>query len=192
MLHLVMSDNVPQKLARPIAQSDHIQGSLTASVVLVFYGNYQCLECGEAYRIVKAIQLQVGDALCFVFRHFSLIHQHPQARRAAEAAEAAGDQQMFWQMHDFLFENQPTIDETAIVEYARQLGLNMSRFRWNFFERVYRDHVKADFESGIESGVRQTPAFFINGFRHSQSWNFDTLLGAISSQAANTGSFKSE
>ena len=98
-------------LTPPVTARDHIQGSLDASVVLVEYGDYECLYCGEAYPVVKELQQRLADQLCFAFRNFPLATAHPHAESAAEAAEAAGAQGMFWEMHDVLYENQRALEE---------------------------------------------------------------------------------
>lgn len=177
-LHMSQFPN-SSRLAQPVTERDHVQGLLQAPVVLVKYGDYQCPYCGEAYRIVQQLQQVFGNQLCFVFRHFPLMPIHPQAQRAAEAAEVAAEQNRFWQMHQALFEHQQELDDGSLVEYANRLGLNMPRFLWNFSEHVYANRVQADFHSGIESGVTGTPTFFINGDRHNTHWSFDTLRRAI-------------
>ena len=82
---------------------DHIQGRSDAPVTLVEYGDYECPYCGQAYIIVKEIQKQLKDHFRFVFRNFPLTQIHPHAQQAAEAAEAAGVQKKFWDMHDLLY-----------------------------------------------------------------------------------------
>src|SRR4051812_43106345 len=93
-------------LAIAVTASDHAQGAPDAAVTLVEYGDYQCPYCGAAHPIVKAVQKHLGKKLRFVFRNFPLNQAHPMAELAAEAAEAAGAQGKFWEMHDALYENQ--------------------------------------------------------------------------------------
>lgn len=162
------------KLSQPIG--DRAQGSIQAALVLVQYANYQCPHSAEAYRLIPHLQQHLGDKLCFVFRHFPIPSLHPQSQRAAEAAEVAGEQGKFWEMHEALFAHQQALDDGSLVEYALNLGLDMPRFLWHFSERVYANRVRADFLSGMESGVTGTPTFFINGVRLRDSWDLDTLL----------------
>jgi protein-disulfide isomerase len=75
-------------------------------VTLVEYGDYECLFCGEIYPVIRAVQDMLGDRLCFVFRNFPMVEVHPHAEHAAELAESAAAANLFWQMHDLLFENQ--------------------------------------------------------------------------------------
>ena len=96
----------PNKLTIPVASRDHIQGLIDAPISLLEYGDYECPACGQAYRVVKAVQQSLGNSLCFAFRNFPLTTIHPHAEHAAEAAEAAAAQGNFWEMHDLLFEKQ--------------------------------------------------------------------------------------
>src|SRR5258706_2534001 len=120
--------NIPtSKSGLPVADRDHIQGPIDAPSALLEYGDYQCPYCGDVYPIIKAIQEQLGDRLCFAFRNFPLVNAHPYAEHAAEAAEAAGAQEKFWEMHDLLFENQDALDDENLAEYAAALGLDARR-----------------------------------------------------------------
>jgi protein-disulfide isomerase len=167
------------KLRLPVGERDHIIGPATAPVTLVEYGDYECPYCGAAHLIVKKIQEAIGDELRFVFRHFPLTQIHPHAEAAAEAAEAAGSQGRFWEMHDLLFENQQALDPWHLVGFAEQLGLDAVRFARELQVHKYHDRVREDFMSGVRSGVNGTPAFFINGVRHDGSWEFSPLLTAL-------------
>jgi protein-disulfide isomerase len=95
------------KLTLPVSSDrDHIQGRTSAPVTLIEYGDYECPYCGQAYPIIKEVQKQLGNKLCFVFRNFPLTEIHPHAEHAAEAAEAAAGQNRFWEMHDYIYEHQ--------------------------------------------------------------------------------------
>jgi protein-disulfide isomerase len=166
-------------LTVPIGGRDHIQGPLDAPAKLLEYGDYQCPYCGEAFSIVKAIQRRMGDNLCFAFRHFPLTTIHPYAEGAAEAAEAAGAQGKFWQMHDALYENQDALDYQHLLLYAEQLGLDMQPFADDLARHAYLERIREDFISGVRSGVNGTPTFFINGVRHEGSYDFAALYEAI-------------
>src|SRR6266487_6443094 len=90
----------PPRLTVRIGERDHVVGPETAPVTLVEYGDYECPFCGAAHPVVKALQKALGDNLRFAYRHFPLSQIHPHSFQAAEAAEAAGAQDRFWQMHD--------------------------------------------------------------------------------------------
>jgi len=166
-------------LTLPVSQRDHQQGPETAPVTLLEYGDYECPYCGEAYPIVKEIQRRLGNRLRFVFRNFPLTQSHPHAQHAAEAAEAAAAQEKFWQMHDCLFEHQRALDDAHLVHYALALHLDEETFKREMTEHVYTNRVREDFLSGVRSGVNGTPTFFINGARHDESYELETLLAAI-------------
>jgi protein-disulfide isomerase len=166
-------------LQTPVTPDDHIQGNPDAPVTLLEYGDYECPYCGEAYPIVKAIQARMREGLRFVFRNFPITTSHPHAEQAAEAAEAAAAQGRFWEMHDHLYENQRRLREDALHSYAEALGLDVDRFVNELAEHVHADRVHEDFMSGVRSGVNGTPTFFINGVRHDDSYDFETLLLAL-------------
>jgi protein-disulfide isomerase len=171
-------------LRAPVNSSDHVQGPDNAPVTLLEYGDYECPHCGRAYPILKTIQKQMGPRLRFVFRNFPLRESHPHAEQAAEAAEAAGAQGKFWEMHDRLFERQFALDEEYLIEYAGDLGLDVARFRKELGSAAYAPRVREDFRSGVTSGVNGTPTFFINGVRYDGSWEASDLLGALEAAAA--------
>lgn len=167
------------KLALPVNKRDHIRGTLEAPVTLVEYGDYECPHCGATHQIVNELQTQVGDKMSFVFRNFPLTMIHPHALQAAEAAEAAGAQGKFWEMHDILFERQQNLDETDLLAYAEALGLDMDRFEQDLIEHVYVPLIQEDFRSGVRSGVNGTPSFFINGVRHNGGYDLRSLMKVV-------------
>jgi protein-disulfide isomerase len=168
------------ELTLPVSsERDHTFGSDTAPVTLVEYGDYECPYCGRAYPIIKRIHKHLGDNLRFVFRNFPITRSHPHAQHAAEAAEAAGAQNRFWEMHDHLYEHQQNLDDDNLMQYASVLGMDTARFGDELARHVYADHVHEDFMSGIRSGVNGTPTFYINGIRYDYSWDEKTLLTAI-------------
>jgi protein-disulfide isomerase len=166
-------------LVVPVRADDHAQGPLNAPVTLVEYGDLECPHCGRAYPIVKAVQRRLGKRLRFVFRHFPLTEVHPHAQHAAEAAEAAAAQGKFWEMHDRLFERQFALEDEQLVEYALELGLDASRVARELAAQTYKPRVRDDFMGGMRSGVNGTPTFFINGVRHDDPWDEDTLTAAL-------------
>ena len=150
-------------------------------MTLVEYGDFECPHCGMAHPVVQSVRRKLGDRLRFVYRHFPLKEAHPHAQHAAEAAEAAAAQGKFWEMHDTLFEHQRALGDDRLVEYAGRVGLDTDRFVAEMERRAYAGRVREDFLSGVRSGVNGTPTFFINGRRHDDSYDLETLLGAIAS-----------
>jgi protein-disulfide isomerase len=172
-------------LTVPVSEDrDHIQGPADAAVTLVEYGDFECPYCGAAYPIVKEVQARMGERLRFVFRNFPITTSHAHAEQAAEAAEAAASQGRFWQMHDLLFENQRRLRDQDLRAYAEQAGLAVEAFDEEMAEHVHAARVREDFMSGVRSGVNGTPTFYINGARHDDSYEIDTLLAALEQAAA--------
>ncbi len=167
-------------LTLPVAEDrDHIQGPADAAVTLVEYGDYECPYCGAAYPIVKQVQARMGERLRFVFRNFPITTSHPHAEQAAEAAEAAATQGRFWPMHDLLYENQRNLGDRDLRAYAEQLALDVELFDTELAGHVHAERVHQDFMSGVRSGVNGTPTFYINGARHDDSYDLETLLAAL-------------
>ncbi|MGH7453757.1 MAG: DsbA family protein [bacterium] len=163
------------KLASPVNERDHVKGPADAKITLVEYGDYECPDCGRAYSIVQEIQKRFAGRLRFVFRNFPKHEIHPNARAAAEAAEATAAQGKFWEMHELLFKNQRQLDFDHILEYAASLGLDMDRFTREWQNHVYEERVREDYQSGMRSGVAGTPTFFINDFKHNGSYSLEAL-----------------
>lgn len=171
-------------LSVPASTQDHIQGELNATVVVVMYGDYQCPQSANVYRLIKAIQQQISASLgenylCFIFRHFPQIQIHPHAQHAAEAVEAAAAQGQFWPMHDMLFAHSQELGNGYLVEYANNLGLDVCRFLQDISKQVHTDRINQDIEGGLESGVTTAPALFINGTRYRDRWGIKPLMAAI-------------
>lgn len=172
------------QLLVPPSQRDRYQGILNAPVVLVEYGNYQCLQSGKVYWLTQAIQQHFAGGLseekrvCVVFRHF-INAIHPQAQKAAEVAEAAAAQGQFWQMHDLLFTQQQALNDSDLVEYAAWLGLDVFQLLREISNQVHHARIKEDTESGSQSGVEAAPALFVNGVRYRDCWNIEQLMAAI-------------
>jgi protein-disulfide isomerase len=176
----MISDPDIAKLTMPVSQRDHIQGGDSAQATLVEYGDYECPYCGQAYPIVKEVQRRLKNKLRFVFRNFPITQTHPHAQQAAEAAEAASAQNKFWEMHDYLFEHQKALDNVDLEQYAKKIQIgNISTFKNELGQHVYASRVREDFLSGVRSGVNGTPTFFINGIRYDDSWDAESLEGAI-------------
>jgi protein-disulfide isomerase len=169
------------QLTVPLSGRDHVLGTPAAAVTLLEYGDYECPFCAAAHPSVKQVlQLVPGDIL-FAYRHFPLTQIHPHAQQAAEAAEAAGAQGRFWEMHDLLFSHQDHLALPDLVEYANALGLDLDRFASELERGAHTARVREDFLSGARSGVNGTPTFFVNGIRHNGGYDPEALLEAIGS-----------
>jgi protein-disulfide isomerase len=161
-----MSDELTVELGSPISERDHFRGPPSAPVTLVEYGDFECLHCGRAYPVVREIRESLGDRLRLVFRNFPLATIHPHAQNAAEAAEAAGSQRLFWQMHDALFEHQTQLSDRHLRLYATQSGLDMDRFNREMAAHAWAPAVREHFLCGVRSGINRTPTLFVNGLRY--------------------------
>jgi protein-disulfide isomerase len=172
------------QLTPPVGAEDHVDGPDDAPVTLVEYGDYECPYCGMAHPIVKKAQRELATQLRFVFRNFPLAEAHPHARLAAQAAEAAGAQGKFWEMHDILFEHQDALDVDDVVGYAKSLGLDTANFARDLEAATFAKRVRDDFRSGVKSGVNGTPTFFMNGVRYDGSWaNVEAFIGTLHAMA---------
>lgn len=161
---------------------EHVQGPVDATIVLIHYGDFECPFSGAAYPSIKQVQAQLGERLVYVFRSFPLYDIHPHALRAAEAAEAAGAQDQFWPMYDLLFPNQHRLDDAHLVQYARQVGLDMDLFVDEMNARKYVPLLERSIETGRAGGAHGTPTFFINGQFFDNRiglWDADALMDAI-------------
>src|SRR5471030_2728231 len=125
----------------------------------------------------------MGLRLRFVFRNFPLTNAHAFAEAAAEAAEAAAVQGKFWEMHDFLYENQADLGPQLLVDAASKLSLDVPLFLGDLKERKYKERVRRDFMGGVRSGVNGTPGFFVNDARFEGSWASDELAETLAALA---------
>ncbi len=170
----------PVDLTDPVdPEIDHIRGPSDARVILVEYGDFECPYCGRAESVTRELVRSFGDDLAFVFRHLPLVDVHEHAELAAEAAEAAGTQGKFWEMHDLLLVNQDDLELQDLMRYAEELKLDLDRFSEDVASRRHSLRVARDVESADESGVAGTPTFFINGRRHYGPYDVDSLTEAL-------------
>jgi Na+/H+ antiporter NhaA len=160
-------------------ERDHLRGPTIAPVTVVEYGDFECPYCGQAEPVIRQLLAQFGNELRYVFRHLPLADVHEHAQLAAEAAEAAGAQGRFWEMHDLLFAHQDALGLDDLDGYAAELGLDVERFSWELRSRKHAQRVARDVESADQSGVAGTPTFFINGHRHHGAYDLATLTGMV-------------
>jgi Na+/H+ antiporter NhaA len=159
---------------------DHVRGPEDAAVTLVEYADFECTYCGQAEPVVRELLRGAeADELRYVFRHLPLIEVHEHAQLAAEAAEAAGAQGRFWEMHDQLFAGAGALDLADLRRLAANLGLDVERFVDDIEERRYALRVARDVQSAEESGVAGTPTFFVNGRRYYGPPDVSSLRAAI-------------
>ena len=172
------------QLIVPVTATDHIQGTPDAAVTLVEYGDFECGYCGQAAPDVRRVQDHFGGRLRFAFRHFPLTEIHPFVEEAAEFAELAGAHGKFWEAHDQLYARQDELGFPLLADIAGRLGLAQHDLRAALARRTYAPRIRADFEGGVRSGVNGTPAFYVNGRRHDQAYDYDGLRTAIEARLA--------
>jgi Na+/H+ antiporter NhaA len=171
-------------LAVPVdPERDHIRGPTEGPVTVVEYGDFECPYCGRAEPVVRELLADFADVR-YVWRHLPLSDVHPSAQLAAEAAEAAGNQDAFWEMHDLLLDHQDDLQPSDLLAYAERLGLDLERFRDDLSEQAGASRVEEDVDSADRSGVTGTPTFFINERRHDGAYDVETLSAAVRAAGA--------
>ena len=150
------------------AEPPHIRGNPSAPVTLEEFADFQCPSCGAYYPELKKIETEFGENLRVIFRERPLIPPHQHALMAAQAAEAAGLQGRFWEMHDKLYENQTAWSEATdlvptFVDYAKQIGLDTDRFMKDLNGEEVAKRIFQDGKRAHALGVNATPTFFVNG-----------------------------
>ena len=162
-----------------LAAADHLRGNPQAGLTLLEYGDYECPSCIQAEPLTRHLVETFGKRLCFVFRHFPLMEVHPHAELAAEAAEAAAAQGQFWLMHHLLFTQTHHLALPALRGYAESISLDMIHFNAEMADRIYTQRVQQHRRAGERSGLRNTPAFFLNGTLVDVSFGLEKLEGAV-------------
>lgn len=167
------------ELTVPVSAVDHSLGPEHAPVTLVEYGDFECPSCKQAAPAVRLLMERHAGRVRLVFRHFPIEEIHPHALHAAEVSEVAGAQGRFWQMHDLLFDNQRHLKKQQLRTYAERLGLDMARYTAEIDDEIYLQRIREHQRSGHDSGVRSTPAFFLNGRIQDVSFGMQELFDAV-------------
>lgn len=167
----------------------HVEGNPNAKVTIVEFSDFQCPYCSRfvtgAYPDIKKNYIDTGKVK-LAFKQFPLsFHQY--AQKAAEATECAGDQGKFWEMHNKLFENQDALDTASLKTYAADLGLDTAKFNACLDNGTKISKVQADFQQGVNAGVRGTPSFVINGKLLVGAQPYEAFKQAIDAELAKAG-----
>lgn len=162
--------------------NDHTRGAANAKVTLVEFGDFECPACAQAHGALQVLESAFRSELRIVFRHAPQREVHPHAELAAEAAEAAGAQGKFWEMHDLLFAHQRHLDNAHLLEHARSLGLDIPRFENELRDHVYLQRVQEHLASAAALHVRATPTFYVNGTFIDVSFGLEKLSQAVEAQ----------
>ena len=166
----------PPRLDPPVDPArDHMRGPVDAPLTLVEYSDFECPFCAKATDLGPTLRRRFGDELRYVVRHLPLVDIHPHSQVAAEAAEAAGAQGRFWEMHDRLFAHQDALEPADLLAHAEALGLDLDRFADDLELGVHAERVREDVASAEASGVTGTPTFFVGGRRVRGAYDAETL-----------------
>ena len=171
------------RLVPPVSERDHTLGPADARVTLAEYADFECPHCGALHPVLEAARKAFGGNLRFVFRHFPLRSSHPHALAAAKAAEAAGEQGRFWEMHDRLFQRQSRLTDEDLLRHARKIGLDVLRFQRELAGRAHEARIREDLASAAQSGAKGTPSLFINGELYQGSLERGDVFAALAHAA---------
>lgn len=176
------------------ASASTFEGSGSAPVHLVEFGDYECPYCRKAHPIVKQLKERFAERLHFRFRNFPLSQIHPHAKHAAEAAVSVRSQvgeEGFWAMHDAIFVHQrdgiDALDDAHLARYAEEVGADGAQVLYDLDTGKFEETVEVDFVEGVRMGVNGTPTFFINGERFDGDWrDIEQLAAAIEAAASSS------
>lgn len=162
------SDPQNSELLAPISANDQTKGDTNAPNTIVEYSDFQCPFCAQFYPLLSQLSKEMPDKVKVIYRSFPLRSIHANAQLAAQAAEAAGKQGKFWEMHDVLFNTQSSWSPLAkpadkFTEYANSLGLDINKFNADLNSSEVVDKVNNDYKSAVKNGVSGTPTIFLNG-----------------------------
>jgi protein-disulfide isomerase len=184
---------------REVQADDKVKGSENPKVTIIEYADFECPACANIYQAIKGAEARFADDLQFVFRHFPLTNIHPNANAAHRAAEAAGNQGKFFEMHDLLYENQAAwsaatagLSTTQAIElfeaFAEQLGLDMEQYRADANSTEVFDVILANQASGNQLGIQATPTLFLNGEEIDTPRDSDSFYAQIQEAIDSAGS----
>lgn len=170
-----------------IPPGDIFVGNPDAAITLMEFGEYENDDCAKANEVVKKLLDEFEGKIRFQFRHFPLMKIHQRSMKAGEAAVAASQAGKFWEMHNILFENRRRLGITSLKLYSKEAGVNNKHFLEDLINSTYGWQVRNDLNEGIEKGVRDIPAFFINGEAVTGKPTYERLSKVISLALKKTG-----
>jgi NhaA family Na+:H+ antiporter len=180
--HVVNDARDATRSMRPVAAAwDHVRGGPPGPDVteLVLYGDYLCPYCRRLRHVLRALRERLGARMAYVFRHFPNEHAHPGATFASRAAEAAGLQDRFWEMHDALYAREPPLGQDEVLAIVRTLDLNEEKFAGDLTREDITAHIEDDLADGQRAGAMGTPTVFIDGVRYDGAWDYFSMLEAL-------------
>jgi len=168
----------PKEVAEIIPSKDVFVGNPDATVTLTEFGDYESEECAKANEVVKKLLNEFEGKIKFNFRHFPLTKIHQRSMKAAEASLAAAQMGKFWEMHNILFENRRQLGTTSLKLYSKEAGVVNKHFLDELINSTY-GQIRNDFQDGVNKGVKDIPAFFVNGEQVSGKGSFENLSKEI-------------
>ncbi len=172
-----------------LVNGNYLPATDSAKLTLVEFGDFQCPACGLYHPLIKQLMQDMAGKINFVFRNFPL-NQHANANISSYAAEAAGLQGKFWQMHDLLYETQKNWSDSnnakeIFIGYAKTLGLNIEQFNKDIDSQAVKDKVKSDLNDGGLVKLTATPTYYLNGTKiENMPPSYDELKKLFTSELA--------
>ena len=158
---------------------EHQLGSTHPSVTLLEYGDFECPYCGKFDLVVQKLLKEFPINLGYKFRHFPLVNIHPDSGLAAMAAEAAGLQNKYWQMHHLLFSHQDNLSGAEILKMAKRIGLNEKIFQADLESDDLWNKIQEHIQAGIMAQVNGTPSLYLNNEMYEGSSSYESLKKEI-------------
>lgn len=169
-----------KKEETPIVEpKDVIVGNANAPVTVVEFVDYESEKCAKAHELVKEVMKKFDNKVNFNFRHFPLLKIHQRAHKASEAAIAAAQEGKFFEMHETLLHNRRHLGTITLKSYAKEIGITNKAFLNDLINSKYGWYVQDDLKDGIDLGVKEVPAFFINGEKLEGNITEKSLTGFI-------------
>ena len=165
-------------------------GQKDAAVTLMEFGEYESEECAKVNEVVKQLLEDYEGKIRFQFRHFPLTMIHQRSLKASESAVAAGQEGKFWEMHNVLFNNRRNLGTTSLKLHSKEAGVNNKKFLDDLVNGVYGWQVQDDIKEGMNRGVKDIPAFFINDVPFTLKPTYANLSAALDAAIKKTKSAK--
>jgi Protein-disulfide isomerase len=162
-----------------IGSKDIIIGNAEAPVTITEFIDYESEKCAEVHELVKELMIKFDKKVNFNFRHFPLVKIHQRAHKAAEAAIGAAQEGKFLEMHEILLKNRRHLGTITLKSYAKEIGVTNKSFLNDLINSKYGWFVQDDLKDGIDLGVKEVPAFFINGEKIEGNVTLKSLTGFI-------------
>ncbi len=160
------------------ADNDHYWlGSAKANITIVEFGDFSCPYCKKAFSTIREISLKYKNDIKYIWRDYPVVHEY--SATLALAARCAGEQGLFWPMHDKLFQNQSINTADQLIAVANQIGADITRFNDCLNKQKYLPQIQKDLNDGQKFGITGTPTYFINGYKIEGDIPYDFFVKII-------------